>query len=58
MSPESFNLTLEQKFEVQRMRSELQNMPREQVVQELLQVARLLMVKDNLIKSLIKGAII
>ncbi|MDX2096442.1 MAG: NblA/ycf18 family protein [Leptolyngbyaceae cyanobacterium bins.59] len=58
MNSQSFDLTLEQQFEVQRMRAEMQGMSHDQVTQQLLEVARLLMVKDNLIRSLLKGAVL
>ena len=52
MEPNTFNLTLEQQFLMQRMKTEIQHMNREQAVDLLLQASRLLMLKNNLIKSL------
>ncbi len=52
MDPNTFNLTLEQQFLMQRMRNEIQQMNREQAADLLLQASRLLMIKNNLIESL------
>lgn len=57
MDPQSFELTLEQRFELQRMKNETQAMTREQAMALLLQASRLLMVKDNIIKGLINQQI-
>jgi Phycobilisome degradation protein nblA len=54
MEPTSFELTLEQQFEMRRMQSEVQHMSREQALDLLLQASRLLMLKDNVIRNLIK----
>jgi hypothetical protein len=54
MEPTSFELTLEQQFEMRRMQNEVQSMSREQALDLLLQASRLLMVKDNIIRNLIK----
>jgi Phycobilisome degradation protein nblA len=53
MEPKSFELTLEQEFELRRMKNEAQAMSREQAMDMLLQASRLLMIKDNVIKGLI-----
>ena len=54
MDPKSFQLTLEQKFAFQRMRQEMPNLSPEQVRELLVQASRLLMLKDNTIKSLVR----
>jgi hypothetical protein len=54
MDPKSFQLTLEQQFEMRRMQDEVQNMSREQALELLIQASRLLMLKDNIIKMLVK----
>lgn len=54
MDPKSFQLTLEQQFEMRRMQDEVQNMSREQALELLIQASRLLMLKDNVIKMLVK----
>ncbi|MGF1477889.1 MAG: NblA/ycf18 family protein [Cyanophyceae cyanobacterium] len=48
------DLTLEQEFELRRFQDSAQEMSREQAVSLLLKASRLLMVKDNVIKDLIK----
>ncbi len=54
MDPTAFELTLEQQFEMRRMHQEVQDMSHEQTLDLLLQVSRLLMVKDNVIRDLMK----
>lgn len=54
MDPTSFDLTLEQQFEMRRMQNEVQNMSREQALDMLMQASRLLMLKDNIIRNLMK----
>lgn len=48
------DLTLEQKFQMQVLDKIVQDMSREQAIYLLLETSRLLMVKDNMIKSLLK----
>lgn len=50
-------LTLEQKFEMQLMEKSAHNMSRDEALNLLLQAARLLMLKDNVIKQLMREAI-
>jgi len=57
MDPNSFELTLEQQFEMRRMQQEVQAMSHEQALELLLQVSRLLMVKDNVIRDLVKQSL-
>jgi hypothetical protein len=54
MDPSAFELTLEQEFEMRRMQDAAQNMSREQALDLLLQASRLLMLKDNVIRDLVK----
>lgn len=54
MHPSMFELSLEQQFEVERVRQEAQTLPREQVLNLLLDVSKMLLVKDNLIRDLMK----
>lgn len=54
MDIKTFDLTLEQKFELQKMQAAAHQMSREQLVDLLLKSARLIMLKDNAIKDLIK----
>ena len=54
MNPASFELTLEQQFKMRLVEESAQNMSREQAMELLLEASRLLMVKDNVIKDLVK----
>lgn len=47
-------LTLEQQFELQNMRKAAKNMSREQALELLMQASRLIMIKTNVIQSLIR----
>lgn len=47
-------LTLEQQFELQNMREAAKNMSREQALELLMQASRLIMIKTNVIQSLIR----
>jgi hypothetical protein len=53
MDIKTFDLTLEQKFELQKMQAAAHQMSQEQIVDLLLKSARLIMLKDNAIKDLI-----
>jgi len=55
MDSSSFKLTLEQQFQMRLMEESAQKMTREQMQDLLIQSARLLMLKDNVIRDLIKG---
>jgi hypothetical protein len=55
MDSSSFQLTLEQQFQMRLMEQSAQKMTREQMQDLLIQSARLLMLKDNVIRDLIKG---
>ena len=54
MNPQNFNLTLEQQFALRSMEQSAQDASREEIVDLLLSVSELLMVKDNVIKDLVK----
>ena len=49
------NLTLEQQFKLQTLSQEVKQMSHEQAQQYLIEVLRQMMVKDNVVKNLIKG---
>lgn len=49
---EQSNLTLEQQFEMKRMRDAAHQMSREQALELLIQAQRLLMIKTNVLRSL------
>lgn len=55
MDSSSFELTLEQQFQMRLMEQSTQQMTREQMQDMLIQSARLLMLKDNVIRDLLKG---
>jgi hypothetical protein len=55
MDGSSFELTLEQQFQMRLMEQSTQQMTREQMQDLLIQSARLLMLKDNVIRDLIKS---
>lgn len=55
MDSSSFELTLEQQFQMRLMEQSAQQMTREQMQDMLIQSARLLMLKDNVIRDLLKG---
>ena len=52
MENTSCNLTLEQQFEMKRMRDAANQMSREQALDLLVQASRLLMIKTNVIRDL------
>jgi hypothetical protein len=55
MDSSSFQLSLEQQFQMRLMEESAQKMTREQMQEVLIQAARLLMVKDNVIRDLMKS---
>ncbi len=55
MDSSSFELSLEQQFQMRLMEESAQKMTREQMQDLLIQAARLLLVKDNVIRDLIKS---
>jgi hypothetical protein len=57
MLPElSLELTLEQQFQMRLMEEQVVTMNQQQIQDLLLQASRLLMLKDNVIRSLVKKA--
>jgi Phycobilisome degradation protein nblA len=55
MNTSLFELTLEQQFQMRLMQESAQDLSREQMLDILMQTSRLLMVKDNIIRDLIKN---
>ncbi len=55
MESSSFELTLEQQFQMRLMEQSAQQMTREQMQDLLIESARLLMLKDNVIRDLINS---
>jgi Phycobilisome degradation protein nblA len=56
MDPKAFELSLEQQFEFQKLQYEFRDLDRGQITQYLLEIAQQLMIKDNLIRDLVKKA--
>ena len=54
MNPESLKLTLEQEFALRSITESMKEADREQIVDLLLSTSEMLMVKDNLIKDLVR----
>jgi hypothetical protein len=54
MDPKAFQLSLEQQFELSRMQQNAQGLSEEQARDLLLDVTRMLMIKDNLIKDMLR----
>lgn len=54
MNPEVFQLTLEQKFQMKLIEQSAKKMSREQMLALLIQASRLLMLKDNALKNLMR----
>jgi hypothetical protein len=52
MESTSFDLTLEQQFEIRQMRDAALQMNRDQALDLLLQASRLLMIKTNVMRNL------
>jgi hypothetical protein len=53
----SVDLTLEQQFELRRMQDSIKDADRDQIVELLLSASQLLMLKDNVIRDLIKQVV-
>ncbi|MBR8831673.1 MAG: hypothetical protein N5P05_001114 [Chroococcopsis gigantea SAG 12.99] len=54
MESNFFELSLEQEFQMRLIQQSAQQMDREQIMDLLVQTSRLLMMKDNAIKNLIR----
>jgi len=54
MEPASYDLTVEQQFQMRLMEESARNMSQEQLADTLVQASRLIMLKDNVIRSLMK----
>ena len=55
---EAFNLSLEQKFQLLCLQQEYQELDREQTVNYLLETMQQIMVRDNLIRDLMKNSLL
>jgi hypothetical protein len=58
MNPLSFDLSMEQQFQVRLIEQTMQEMNREQMQDMLIQLTRLLLVKDNVIRDLVKSCVL
>jgi hypothetical protein len=56
MDTSAFELTLEQQFHVRLMEQSTERLSREQMQELLIQTAKLLMVKDNVIRNLMRNS--
>lgn len=54
MDPKTFELSLEQQFQMKLIEESTQKMSREETINLLIQASRLLMLKDNIIRNLMK----
>jgi Phycobilisome degradation protein nblA len=57
MDANSFQLTLEQQFQMRLMEQSAESLTREQLLAMVIQTSRLLMVKDNVIRGLVKDVV-
>ncbi|BDA72232.1 Phycobilisome degradation protein nblA [Rivularia sp. IAM M-261] len=55
MDTTMFELSLEQQFQMRLMQESAQELTREQMLDVLMQTSRMLMVKDNIIRNLVKS---
>lgn len=56
INTQDFELTIEQKFTLFRYTEEIKEIPLEMLQANFLEIARLLMIKENLIQALIREA--
>jgi hypothetical protein len=56
LNPQDFELTLEQRFLISRYTEEIKEIPLEMLQASFLEVACILMIKDNLIRALMRKA--
>jgi hypothetical protein len=58
MNPSSFELSMEQQFQIRLVEQTLQDMNRDQMQDMLMQMTRLLLMKDNMIRDLVKSRLL
>jgi hypothetical protein len=58
MNTSSFQLSLEQEFQMRLIEQSMLDMSREQLQDMLLQIMRLLLVKENIIRDLVKSCVL
>jgi len=54
LKPQDFDLTIEQQFTLFRYTDQIKEIPLEMLQASFLEISRLLMIKDNLIRALIR----
>ncbi|MEA5571771.1 NblA/ycf18 family protein [Calothrix sp. UHCC 0171] len=57
MDTHAFQLTLEQQFQMRLMEQSAESLTREQLLDMVIQTSRLLMIKDNVIRGLVKDSV-
>ncbi|MCJ8281298.1 MAG: NblA/ycf18 family protein [Rivularia sp. ALOHA_DT_140] len=57
MDTENFKLTLEQQFQIKKLEASAHQMNKDQMLDALLEMSRILMVKENIIKNLVKQVV-
>lgn len=57
MDTNTFELSLEQKFQMRMLAESAQTLSREEMIDVLIQTSRLLMVKDNVIRDMLKNGL-
>jgi Phycobilisome degradation protein nblA len=58
MNTSSFQLSLEQEFQMRLIERSMQDMSQEQLQDMLMQIMRLLLVKENIIRDLVKSCVL
>jgi hypothetical protein len=57
LNPEDFQLTMEQEFLLVRCHQQVNDIPQDELREAFLEITRQLMVKENLIRTLVKSAV-
>ncbi|BAZ39205.1 phycobilisome degradation protein NblA [Calothrix sp. NIES-4101] len=57
MDTNAFQLSLEQQFQMRLMEQSAESLTREQLLDVVIQTSRLLMIKDNVIRGLVKESV-
>ncbi len=57
MSPEAFELTIEQSFQMRKIIDQVPTLPEQHCRELLVEMARQIMIKDNLIKHFLKQGV-
>ncbi|MEM9923264.1 MAG: NblA/ycf18 family protein [Cyanobacteria bacterium P01_D01_bin.50] len=57
MNTENFKLSLEQQFQMKKLEAVVHDMNKDEMVEALLKMSKIMMVKDNIIKNLVKQVV-